>query len=310
MRRILIVYYSQSGQLKQIIDSFLIPFRDIEIEYLVVDPKYPFPFPWDSKSFFDVMPESVLEEAIEISTPKFKHNKYDLILFAYQPWFLSPSLPATAILKNTEFGKRLKDTPIITILGARNMWLNGQESVKQIIREKGGRLVGNIPLIDRNFNLISVITIVHWLGTGKKTKKWGVFPLPGVAEKDINESYMFGEKAFRALMNNHFGDLQKEILSLNKIKINTSLLFIESRAKKLFLVWAKFIKKKGTNARKRESLLFFFRIYLYLALFLISPVVLTIYTLLIRPLTQKQIKRKKDYFLNISHNENIESIYN
>ena len=98
MKKILVISYSQSGQLKQIVDNFLIPFHDVELDNLVIKPKNPFPFPWDMKSFFDVMPESVLEETIEIETPIFKHEKYDLILFAYQPWYLSPSLPATIIL--------------------------------------------------------------------------------------------------------------------------------------------------------------------------------------------------------------------
>ena len=299
MKKILVISYSQSGQLKQIVDNFLIPFHDVELDNLVIKPKNPFPFPWDMKSFFDVMPESVLEETIEIETPIFKHEKYDLILFAYQPWYLSPSLPATTILKNEAFGQRLKNTPIITIIGARNMWLNSQEAIKKMISNKGGNLVANVPLIDKNPNLISVITILHWLGTGKKTKKWGIFPMPGVAEKEINESYMFGEKTFQALINNDLKNLQKEIISLNKIQINTSLLFVESRAKKLFIIWAKIIKKKGTNPKKRAFWLFVFKNYLYVALFVISPIVLTIYTLLIRPLSQKKIKNKKAYFLNV-----------
>jgi hypothetical protein len=299
MKKILVISYSQSGQLKQIVDNFLIPFHDVELENFVIKPKKTFPFPWDMNSFFDVMPESVLEETIEIEAPRFKHDKYDLILFAYQPWYLSPSLPATAILKDEIFGKRLKNTPIVTIIGARNMWLNSQEAIKKMISDKGGNLVANVPLIDRNPNLISVITILHWLGTGKKTKKWGMFPMPGVAEKEINESYMFGEKTFQALMNNDLKNLQKEIISLNKIHINTSLLFVESRAKKLFIIWAKIIKKKGTNPKKRAFWLRIFKNYLYVALFIISPIVLTIYTLLIRPLSQNQIKKNKTYFLNV-----------
>jgi hypothetical protein len=299
MKKILVISYSQSGQLKQIVDNFLIPFHDVELENFVIKPKKTFPFPWDMNSFFDVMPESVLEERIEIEAPTFKHDKYDLILFAYQPWYLSPSLPATAILKDEVFGKRLKNTPIVTIIGARNMWLNSQEAIKKMISDKGGNLVANVPLIDRNPNLISVITILHWLGTGKKTKKWGIFPMPGVAEKEINESYMFGEKTFQALMNNDLKNLQKEIISLNKIHINTSLLFVESRAKKLFIIWAKIIKKKGTNPKKRALWLRIFKNYLYVALFIISPIILTIYTLLIRPLSQNQIKKNKTYFLNV-----------
>lgn len=297
MKRILVIYYSQSGQLKQIVDNFLTPFKNIEIEKLVIQPKVSFPFPWDTFSFFNVMPESVLEEPIAIDTPKFKHEKYDLILFAYQPWYLSPSLPATAILKHKAFQKRLNNTPVITLIGSRNMWLNAQEAVKALIHNAGGHLVGNIPLIDKTHNLISVITILHWLKTGKKTKKWGLFPLPGVAENDINETYKFGKKAYEALQNNCFDNLQKTIINLNKIQINTSLLFIESRAKKIFNIWAITIKRRGTTPKKRKLWLSFFRYYLSFALFVVSPILLIIYTLTIRPLTQKRIKSKKTYFL-------------
>ena len=62
-------------------------------------------------------------------------DKYDLIIFGYQPWFLSPSLPATALLKNETFKKIMKNSPIVTVIGARNMWLNSQESVKQLIKD-------------------------------------------------------------------------------------------------------------------------------------------------------------------------------
>ena len=299
MKKVLVISFSQSGQLTQIVDNFLTPFKDVEFDNIIIEPKKPFPFPWDTKSFYDVMPETILEEPIEIIPPTFKHDNYDLIVFGYQPWYLSPSMPATAILKNEQFCAVLKDTPIITVLGCRNMWLNAQESVKLLIKNAGGNLVANVPLIDKTFNLISVVTIVHWLGTGKKTKKWGIFPLPGVSEKDINESYFFGEVAFNALQKNDFTNLQENILALNKIQINTSILFIESRAKKLFRIWAKTIKKKGTTPKKRAIWLVVFRNYLYVALFIVAPIILTVYTLVFRPLTYGSIKRKKEYFRSV-----------
>jgi len=302
MKKVLVVGYSQSGQLTQIIDNFLTPFKDVEIDNIQIEPVNPFPFPWDTKSFYDVMPETVLEDPIEIKSPQFKHDNYDLIILGYQPWYLSPSMPATAILKNEAFCSRLKNTPIITILGCRNMWLNAQESVKLLIQNAGGKLVANIPLVDKTFNLISVITIVHWLGTGKKTKKWGIFPIPGVSEQDINESYLFGEIAFKALNESLYDNLQENILKLNKIKINTSILFIELRAKKLFRIWANTIKRKGITLKKRAMWLKIFRSYLYFALFIVSPIVLTIYTLLFRPFTIAGIKRKKEYFRSVKLN--------
>ena len=78
MKKILAIGFSQSGQLTQIVDNFLIPFNKInaEIDRVFIEPDKPFPFPWDTKSFYDVMPETVLEEAIEIIPPKFKYNEY------------------------------------------------------------------------------------------------------------------------------------------------------------------------------------------------------------------------------------------
>lgn len=299
MKKILVIGFSQSGQLTQIVDNFLIPFNNInaEIDRVYIEPDKPFPFPWDTKSFYDVMPETVLEETIEIKPPKFKYNEYDLIVLGYQPWYLSPSMPTTAILKNETFRKLLKGKPIVTIIGARNMWLNAQESVGKLIKDAGGNLVANIPLIDRTTNLISVITIVHWMSKGKKDKKWGIFPKPGVSDEDIRKSYLFGEKVVYSFQNETYTELQSRILQLNRIKINTSILFIESRAKTLFKIWANTIKKKGVTPKKRALWLTIFRNYLYFALFVVSPIVLTIYTLAFRPLSYKTIQRKKDNYL-------------
>ena len=97
----------------------------------------------------------------------------------------------------------------------------------------------------------------------------------------------------------NYSGLQDTILKLDKIKINTSIMFIESRAKTLFNFWANTIKKKGTTPKKRERWLTIYRCYLYFALFVISPIVLTIYTLLFRPFLSKSIRRKKDYFCSI-----------
>lgn len=296
MKKILVVSFSQSGQLNQIVDNFLIPFKGIDIDRVEIKPVTPFPFPWDTESFYDVMPETVLEEPIAIEDPKFKHNNYDLIIFAYQPWYLSPSMPTTAMLKNKSFKAILKGTPVITIIGARNMWLNAQESVKKMLAEAEAKLVANIPLVDKTHNLISVITIVYWLSTGKKDKKWGIFPYPGVAQQEIDETHLFGAIALKNLNENNFDSLQKDILSLDKIKINTSILFIEARAKKLFTIWANIIKKKGNTTTKRALWLKGYRVYLYFALFIVAPIVLTIYTVIFRPLSLKQIKKKKAYF--------------
>ncbi len=299
MKKILVVCYSQSGQLNEIADQFLLPFSSDEIEYLNILPQKSFPFPWTSDVFFDTMPETVLEEIIPLKPFVITESRYSLIILAYQPWFLSPSLPISSLLQNESFKRILSDTPVVTLIGGRNMWLNAQESVKRHIRDAGGRLVGNVPFMDRTSNLVSAVTILHWMLTGRKDRKWGIFPFPGVSKTDIASASGFGKMVKTALDHNNFDGLQHTILSSGLIEIPTDILFIEQRAKKIFYLWANLIKKKGTTPEKRKTFVGFFKYYLLIALFMVAPLLLLVYSLLIVPFTGRAIKKKKEYFCGL-----------
>jgi len=300
MKKVLVINYSQSGQLNEIIDNFLLPFTSVEIERKQIEPVKPIIFPWKSDVFYDTMPECVNEEAVALKPTVYGSEKYDLIIMGYQPWFLSPSLPITSLLQDPLFQQKMKDTPIVTVIGGRNMWLNSQESIKAYIKKAGGILVGNVPLMDREPNLISVLTIFHWMLTGKKERKWNLLPVPGVSQEDILSADKFGAVVHHALLDNNFQDLQKKILSLGLIDIPTDIWFIEMRGKKIFRIWAGLIKKKGTTPEKRKFLVNLFKYYLLIALFVASPIILTVYFLLIAPFSQKSIKKSKEYYYGVS----------
>lgn len=295
-QNILVIHYSQSGQLTEIVENFCKPFVDSTIEWVKVEPSTPFPFPWTSAVFFDAMPETVLEKPIPIKPLPFKREQYDLIIFGYQPWFLSPSLPASAILQDETFRKIMKDTNVVSIIGSRNMWINSQEAVKKQIASAGGKLIGNVPLIDKVSNLVSVVTILHWMLTGKKTKKWGIFPKPGVSDEDIENVSQFGVLLKEKLENDQAAQFQEELVARGGVTIPISILFIESRAKMLFMIWAKLIIKKTENGGNRKFWVNFFKYYLIFALFIVSPIVLTIYHIFVRPFTGRHIKRELAYY--------------
>lgn len=303
MNKILVVSYSQSGQLNEIVNRFLKPFDPSSIEHLTVQPQKLFPFPWTSDVFFDTMPETVLEEPILLADINPQQDKYSLIILAYQPWFLSPSLPISSLLQQEKFRQIISNTPVVTLIGGRNMWLNAQESVKKHIRAAGGILVANIPFMDRTSNLVSAVTILHWMLTGRKDRKWGIFPLPGVSDKDIESATGFGRMVRSALDNRDFNGLQNTILSSGLIEIPTDILFIEQRAKKIFYLWANLIKKKGTTPQKRKKLVGLFKYYLLIALFMGAPVLLFVYNLLIAPFTKSAIEKKKEYFCGLDLKE-------
>ncbi|MCH2023711.1 MAG: hypothetical protein MK207_14645 [Saprospiraceae bacterium] len=297
MKNILVISYSQTGQLNDILDCFLIPFKGVEIDRINIQPREEFVFPWISSVFFDTMPETVLEEKIDLMPYDFRANSYDLIILGYQPWFLSPSLPISSLLQDSKFLAVLNNTPIVTVIGSRNMWINSQISVVNRIESAGGRIVANVPFIDRHQNLLSALSILHWMLTGKKERKWGFLPLPGVSRKDIESAEVLAEPVTQALHKGDYLGLQERILKKKLVDIHPSILFIEMRAKRLFIFWANLIKRKSINTKKRNFWVAMYKYYLIFALFVVSPIVLAVYTLLVRPIIWSSIKKNKEHFL-------------
>lgn len=295
IKKILVISYSQSGQLDEILDKFVLPLSQWDIDRVQYTPKVAFPFPWTDKAFWDAMPESVLEIPVELNPISYKYDKYDLIILGYQPWFLSPSIPTSSLLQDPSFLNLLNGTSVITVIGSRNMWINSQESILKRINDASGKLIGNIPFIDRVQNQISAVTILHWMLTGKKTKKYNLLPRPGVSDEDIDFASVYGDVLAKTLSEGKIDDIQKRFLSLGQISIGTDIYFIESKAKRIFHIWTKAIQRFGSSPRKRNILLNFFKYYLIVALFIIAPIIILLYFLIIVPMQYKVIKKKKEY---------------
>jgi hypothetical protein len=297
-KHILVVYYSQSGQLKEIARNFAQPFtaQGHDVEFLEIKPVKPFDFPWTGERFFDAFPESVLGIPAELHTPFFKRENYDLIILAYQPWYLSPGIPFNSFLQHPEFVRRAKNTPVITLIGARNMWIMAQEKVKVRLSDIGAKLVGNVVLTDRHTNLVSAITIQYWMFTGKKDRFLGFFPRPGVSGKDIASASHFGEIAGPAVTNASYDQLQEQFIEAKAVEVKPILLFVESRGAMLFKIWASLIIRK----KNRKLWLRIFKYYLVVALFVVSPLVILIYIIILRPVLFNKIRKEKQRFLRVN----------
>lgn len=297
-KHILCIYYSQSGQLRDILTSFVHAFNtdSYEVEFLCVTPKAAFPFPWTGKTFFSVMPDCVQGRIIDLEEFRLKQTSYDLIVLGYQPWFLSPSLPTNAILNHRSLENLLKNTPVIAITGARNMWINAFERIKKTLKQKEARLIAHIALVDRNPNLISVITILYWMFTGKRDKYLGIFPTPGVSQKDIDACKLYGGICEKHFHSQQLENLQDELLVNKAIEVNYNLMYTESKAGKLFQIWANFIDKR----QNKTLWLVVFKYYLLIALFIAAPIIIMLHTILIKPFISKQIQKKIKYFSGVN----------
>ena len=102
MKKVLVITFSQSGQLDQIVSNISSQFsNDIHLHYEKLKPVPAFPFPWKDISFYDAMPESVRMIPANIETPVFNpDDDFDLIILGYPIWFLSPPIPLTTFLKS------------------------------------------------------------------------------------------------------------------------------------------------------------------------------------------------------------------
>lgn len=300
MKNVLVIYYTQSGQLKQIADQVARPMLGdpgIKVAFHQIELEKPFPFPWDKTSFFDAFPESFLQipTALKPVPHEILNQKYDLVLFHYQVWYLSPSIPVNSFLKSPQAKILLGDTPVVTISGSRNMWVMAQEKIKKLLKDNGAKLVGNVALVDRVGNLISVITIVEWMFSGVKKKYLGIFPLPGVSDKDINESQKFGKIICNKLQSGDWGTLQPELVQNDAVRISSYLVKVDKTANKIFNKWSNFINSKK-NSRKIWLKVFY--VYLFLAIWLISPIVYILHVFTY-PLKINSIKRETRYYQGV-----------
>ena len=298
-KKILAIYYTQSGQMAEIINSFTSPLVEAGdlVEQVVIKPLEDYNFPWTGSRFFSVMPSCVLSVPTPLEPLEFKQEKYDLIILGYQPWFLSPSIPSNSLLQSDQFKKLLKDTPVVTISAARNMWINAYVRVRNSLKEAGANLVGNVALVDKHPNVVSFVTIFYWMLSGKKERYLNIFPKPGVAEEDIANTTTFGKIVAEHLQDNTLDTLQDDLLKQNAVVINYTLMFTEARAKPIFAAWAKIISKR----KNRVPWLVAFKYYLFIALFLGAPVLLTLDAVFLKPFSSKRINAKKLKYLQVNN---------
>jgi len=305
--RILVLYYSQTGQLRDIIDHCLAPFTSdpsAQVDMVQVQTKHRFPFPWSNLDFFNLFPESVNGIPFELEPLDVDATKeYDLIVLAYTVWFLQPSIPISSLLQHPDAKRIFGGRPVVTLIGSRNMWVLAQERVKQHLHRLNAKLVGNIVLTDRNVNLVSIITIIRWMFHGKKDAFW-FFPPAGILERDIKDSVCFGEILHQHIAKGDFDGMQEKLNVADAVNINPSLLLLEHRATKLFKMYAKFISAKGDfGSSERLGRVRLLSRLLPLGAFILSPIT-TLSTMVVSVVKRKELARQVAYHRQNTLREN------
>ncbi|HEY6241480.1 MAG TPA: dialkylresorcinol condensing enzyme [Burkholderiales bacterium] len=299
MKRVLVVHFSQTGQLARVARRLVSPLAeagDMELVEETLHPRRPYPFPWSLWSFLDAMPETVLLDPPALEPLAVRADeRFDLVVLAYQVWYLAPSGPITAFLKS-ESGKRLlHGRPVVTVIACRNMWLLAQEKVKRLIQEAGGRLLDNVAFTDQGGTLATFVTTPRWLLTGRRNAFWGL-PAAGVAEGEIAGADRFGLALVAALRAGRESQDAPLLAGLGAARVDPQLIFSERAAQRAFYVWSRLIRLGGpAGSPWRVPLLALFCAYLVAMIVAVVPLSLLLQRLA-RPLFARRLQSLQTYY--------------
>jgi len=300
MKRVLVVQYSQSGQLSDVLSSLIAPLREdprIEVTVETLRPVEPYPFPWPILRFFDTFPE-----AIYLDPPPLQPlavdpaRRFDLVILGYQVWFLSPSLPVTAFLKGPAAQQLLRDTPVVSVVACRDMWLMAQEQVKRLLAACGARLVGHVALVDEAGSVGSFLATPLWVMSGNKGPRlFGLIPRAGVSAEHVRGCRRFGERIASVLERGEPLD-EGLLANLQAVKVNERLISSETAIRRGFLLWGRLLRALGRQgAPQRKPVLLLYIVWLAAMILTVVPLA-ALLKVLLTPLTQKRVAAQKAYY--------------
>ncbi|MEW6166697.1 MAG: dialkylresorcinol condensing enzyme [Pseudomonadota bacterium] len=300
MKRVLVVYYSQTGQLLRVARSVCGPLEaagDIAVDWCELRPQRPYPFPWPFFEFFDQFPETVhLDPPELLPLPVADDQRYELIVLAYTVWFLSPSPPVAAFLKSEAGRRLLRDTPVVTLVACRNMWHIAQEEVKRLLHAAGARLSDNIVLTDAGSSLASFITTPRWMLTGRTDPMWGLLPAPGIPDHAVRAAARFGVALAGALRDGRLDGRRPVLNGLGAVEANVRLVPSEMIGRRSFRVWGRLLRALGPQgSRARRPVLAIYAAFLVTMIVTVVPVTMLLRTLL-GPLAARRLAAQKAYF--------------
>ena len=172
-RRAVVYLYTQTGQLREVAEALTAPLEadGWRIRWVDVRPRVAFPFPWSIWQFFEVFPRAVDPDAfVQLVEPPggfgAEQDEREVVVLAYQVWYLSPSLPIRSLVAGHP--EAFRNRRVISLIACRNMWYSAAVEVAALLRTAGARRLEVIATTDTRQQATSLVTTLRWLLTGKR----------------------------------------------------------------------------------------------------------------------------------------------
>uniref|UniRef100_A0A7C2NVP2 Dialkylresorcinol condensing enzyme n=1 Tax=Schlesneria paludicola TaxID=360056 RepID=A0A7C2NVP2_9PLAN len=291
--RVLVVYYSQTGDSAAVARAIAEPFESppdtVRLERL--QPAEEYPYPWRSLlRFFSVLPECLLgpPPGIQPLSPDVADARFDLVVLVYQVWFLSPSLPVQGLLAS-ESARVLRNAPVVTVSVSRNMWLSASERMKDLLLKVGANHAGNMAVTHQGPPWATFVTAPRSLLWGRKDPFWGVFPPAGLAPAELDRVRRLGA-LLRERCSRPTNDVPASLLEgTDAVAVNRRYLIPECVGWYLFVAWAHLLKGLGRLGRLPRQLGVACFIVFLVAAVVVGIPLLSMGTLLVWPLLRRPV---------------------
>ncbi len=205
--RVLLLYYSYTGQSKKVLDAAGEVFRErgyevAEAPIEFTDPRYAerfsrFPMRKVWPEFLGMLPAQMLRRTGEIRTrDEVRTGDFDLICIGSPTWWRTVSMPLRSFLKSQEARNLLDGKRFAVFAVCRRYWRENLAGVRKLAEKKGGRYVDGIYFTYPGRQAPSMLSLTSYLGSGEyKNRYLGVkLPPTNISDQQIEESRRFASR--------------------------------------------------------------------------------------------------------------------
>jgi menaquinone-dependent protoporphyrinogen IX oxidase len=211
--RILLLYYSYTGQSQKVLEAAGEVFRvrgcevhKAEIEF--TDQRYAekfsrFPMRRVWPDMMSVLGAQKRRETGEIQIPdEARDGDYDLICIGSPTWWQTVSMPLRSFLKSDEARTLLSDKPFAVFVVCRQYWRENLEAVRELAGQQGGRYVDEIHFTYPGDSLRSMLSLTSYLGSGEYRQRYLGLRIPptNVQPEQLEQTRTFAARLADGLL--------------------------------------------------------------------------------------------------------------
>jgi menaquinone-dependent protoporphyrinogen IX oxidase len=202
--RVLLLYYSYTGQARKVLDAAGEVFAERGFEVATApieftDPRYAerfsrFPMNHVWRDFIGMLPAQTRKATGEIRTPdEVRRTDYDLICIGSPTWWRDVSMPLRSFLTSNEARPLLGGKPFAVFVVCRRYWRENLKAVRKLAEKAGGRYEGAVHFGYPGDQVRSMLSLTSYLGSGQYRDRYlGLrIPTTNISEAQLDESRRF-----------------------------------------------------------------------------------------------------------------------